>query len=135
MGFNNLECRKEKNIATVTVSRPKSLNALNRETLEEIIDCFEELEKDQEIAAVIITGAGEKAFIAGADISYMHEFDALEAREFGRLGHRAMDAIESFSRPVIAAGKRLCPRRRIVNWRLPVISGSRARTRNSVSRK
>lgn len=103
MQFNNLECKTENNIATVTINRPKSLNALNRETLEEIISCFAELEDDPEIAAVIITGAGEKAFIAGADISYMHEFDALEGREFGMLGHRAMDAIEGFSRPVIAA--------------------------------
>lgn len=103
MQFTNILCEIEKSTATITINRPKALNALNRETLEEIITCFGELDKNSAILAVIITGVGEKAFIAGADISYMHQFDVLAAREFGRLGHEAMAAIETFSRPVIAA--------------------------------
>ena len=103
MQFENLIYEKEHSTVIITVNRPKALNALNRDTLEEIVACFGELEKDDQLAAVIITGSGDKAFIAGADISYMHEFDALEGRALGRLGHDAMEAVENFSRPVIAA--------------------------------
>lgn len=103
MKFANIICEIEKSTAIVTINRPKSLNALNRETLEEIIRCFSELDKDSSVLSVIITGAGEKAFIAGADISCMHQFDVFAGREFARLGHRAMAAVETFSRPVIAA--------------------------------
>ena len=103
MQFTNIICEIEKSVATVTINRPKALNALNRETLEELICCFSELHKDSTVLAVIITGAGEKAFIAGADISYMHQFDVLAGRQFGRLGQKAMAVVETFSRPVIAA--------------------------------
>ncbi len=103
MQYTNILCEREQATAIITVNRPSALNALNRQTLEEIISCFSELAEDRTVMAVIITGSGEKAFIAGADISYMHEFDALEAREFGRLGQRAMATIETFERPVIAA--------------------------------
>jgi len=102
MQYNNILCEKEKSTATITINRPQALNALNRETLEELISCFDELEKDNTVLAVIITGSGEKSFIAGADIAYMHLFDALAGREFGRLGQRAMTTIETFPRPVIA---------------------------------
>ncbi len=103
MKFTNILCEIEKSTATVTVNRPKALNALNRETLEEIISCFNELAQDSRVLAVIITGSGEKSFVAGADISYMHQFDAFAARELGRLGQKAMSTIETFPRPVIAA--------------------------------
>ena len=103
MQFENLKYEKDNTTAIVTINRPKSLNALNRDTLEEIVACFTELEKDLEISAAIITGAGDRAFIAGADIAYMHKFDALAGRALGRLGHDAMEAIENFTRPVIAA--------------------------------
>ncbi|MEE4135491.1 MAG: enoyl-CoA hydratase-related protein [Desulforhopalus sp.] len=103
MELNNIILTKGGGIATLTVNRPKSLNALNRETLEELLRCCRELAEDQEVRVVIITGTGEKAFIAGADISAMQPLDALAAREFGRLGHRVMAAIESLPQPVIAA--------------------------------
>ncbi len=103
MPFTNILCAREKSTATVTINRPKTLNALNRETLEEIISCFNELAQDSRVLAVIITGSGEKSFVAGADISSMHQFDALAAREFGRLGQEAMTTVETFPRPVIAA--------------------------------
>jgi enoyl-CoA hydratase len=103
MELNNILLTKGGGIATLTVNRPKSLNALNRETLEELLRCCRELAEDQEVRVVIITGTGEKAFIAGADISAMQPLDALAAREFGRLGHRVMAAIESLPQPVIAA--------------------------------
>ena len=103
MKLENVICEVDNTTAILTINRPKSLNALNRQTLDEIIHCFTELDKDSSVRAVIITGAGEKSFVAGADISYMHQFDALEGREFGRLGHQAMAVVEQFSRPVIAA--------------------------------
>jgi len=103
MQFDNIQCEIRKSTAVVTINRPEALNALNRQTLEEIISCFGELGKDSSVLGVIMTGSGDKAFIAGADISYMHGFDALAAREFGRLGQEAMAVIESFQRPVIAA--------------------------------
>jgi enoyl-CoA hydratase len=103
MELNNIILTRGGGIATLTVNRPKSLNALNRETLEELLSCCRELAEDQEVRVVIITGAGEKAFIAGADISAMQPLDALAARKFGRLGHQVMAAIESLPQPVIAA--------------------------------
>ena len=101
--MKNLLCEIENNVGLVTVNRPKSLNALNPETLEEIRILFGELAQKEDLVGVILTGAGDKAFVAGADISAMQEYDALAAREFGRLGHRAMDAVASLPRPVIAA--------------------------------
>lgn len=103
MQMNNLTCEKQNGTAVVTISRPKALNALNRETLEELLACFQMLEDDDAVVAVILTGEGEKAFVAGADISFMQQLNGLEGREFGKLGHRVMSAIEGFSRPVIAA--------------------------------
>ncbi len=101
--MKNLLCEVKDNIGLVTINRPKSLNALNPETLEELHTCFKDLADNEELVGVIITGAGEKAFVAGADISAMHDYNALEGRELGRLGHRVMDAVASFKKPVIAA--------------------------------
>ena len=89
--------------ALVTIDRPKALNALNPETLAELLELFSELAEKDELVGVILTGAGEKAFVAGADISAMQHYDALAGREFGKLGHRVMSAIEQFPKPVIAA--------------------------------
>lgn len=103
MQMNNVTCEKRENSAIVTIDRPKALNALNLETLEELRDCFAVLREDKGCAAIILTGAGEKAFVAGADISFMQDLDALSGREFGKLGHEVMRTIENFPRPVIAA--------------------------------
>jgi enoyl-CoA hydratase len=103
MQMNNVTCDKQESAALVTINRPKALNALNRETLEELQECFGALAQDDDCAAVILTGAGEKAFVAGADISFMQNLDALTGREFGKLGHAVMHVIENFPRPVIAA--------------------------------
>ena len=89
-------------IATLTVDRPESLNALNVDTLEAIEDAVAEAET-QDARVLILTGAGEKAFIAGADISYMQDLTTPEAQAYAELGHRVADAIESFPGVTIAA--------------------------------
>lgn len=103
MEFSNLLIEKSDGIATVTVNRPKALNALNEATLKELLCCFQGLEGDSAVKVVILTGAGEKAFVAGADIAFMKEMGAVAARDFALLGQEAMNTIEQLSKPVIAA--------------------------------
>jgi enoyl-CoA hydratase len=95
--------RIEPGIAIVAVNRPESLNALNADELRLLIDRFGEVKRDTSIRAVILTGAGDRAFVAGADIKAMATMSSEEGRAFGTLGHTAANAIESLSQPVIAA--------------------------------
>lgn len=90
-------------VAVVTIDRPDALNALNVETLTELRDRLGELAVDNDVRAVVLTGAGEKAFIAGADIKYMSGLDAEQAAGWGRLGHEAARLLETMSKPTIAA--------------------------------
>jgi enoyl-CoA hydratase len=90
-------------VAVVTIDRPDALNALNVETLTELRDRLGELAVDDDVRAVVLTGAGEKAFIAGADIKYMSGLDAEQAAGWGRLGHEAGRLLETMSKPTIAA--------------------------------
>lgn len=103
MELKNIRLEKEGAVAVVTIDRPKALNALNYDTLKELQCCFYELRLDKEIGVVILTGGGEKAFVAGADISYMQNLNSLEGAEFGRLGHEVAAAIENAPQPVICA--------------------------------
>ncbi|THB70367.1 MAG: crotonase [Desulfobulbaceae bacterium] len=103
MKYENIEVGLADGLAKITINREKSLNALNKDTLEELLFCFTELSQADTLSCVIITGKGEKAFIAGADISYMQDFGSLEGRTFGLLGHQTMSCIENFPTPVIAA--------------------------------
>ena len=103
MEMKNLTLDMENKVAVVTVNRPKTLNALNPDTLKELLQMFTDLAGDDDLVGVIVTGAGQKAFIAGADISAMKDFSALEGRKMGKLGHRVMDTIAAFPKPVIAA--------------------------------
>jgi enoyl-CoA hydratase len=96
-----LNITKEDHIAIVKINRPP-VNALNTEVVLEIEQLFEELVKDDELRAIILTGEG-KAFVAGADISEMKEFDPIHAREFAQNGHRALNKVENLNKPVIAA--------------------------------
>ena len=93
----------EATTAIITIDRPKALNALNPQVLNELADAVAQIRQNAAVRAVIITGAGEKAFVAGADIAAMANFNAEEAKSFGELGHRVMDAIEALPVPVIAA--------------------------------
>ncbi len=93
----------EDNIATVTVNRPDKLNALNDEVLNELSEVVKEIENDENARAVIITGAGEKAFVAGADIKEINALDEQSGREFSKKGQQVFQAIEDLRKPVIAA--------------------------------
>ena len=90
------------------VKGEKEMNALNQDVLKEIQACFNALSEDPEVRVAIITGAGEKAFIAGADIAAMSKMTVPEAAEFGKLGHGAMSAIDRCRKPVIAAVNGFC---------------------------
>jgi enoyl-CoA hydratase/carnithine racemase len=87
----------------VTVNRPKALNALDRRTLTELREVFEDIRGDAAIRGVIVTGAGDKAFIAGADIREIASADAVAASELTRNGQGILDLIENLGKPVIAA--------------------------------
>ena len=103
MQFTNILVEIESNIATVTFNRPKALNALNQETMQEALACFRELKSNDAVQVVIVTGTGTKAFVAGGDIAFMRELTPLTARKFGLLGQELTNAIEGLGKPVIAA--------------------------------
>jgi enoyl-CoA hydratase len=90
-------------VGTLTVNRPKQLNALDVRTLEEIGEVIAAVAADAAVRAVVVTGAGEKAFVAGADIAAMSRLGPLEARRFAELGHRVLDALEALAVPTVAA--------------------------------
>lgn len=103
MSYETIEVSTEAAIQTIRINRPKALNALNEQVLTELSKQFREIRRDQSVRAVILTGAGDKAFVAGADIGVMRGMTALEASHFGELGHRCMRAIETCEVPVVAA--------------------------------
>ncbi|WP_027363718.1 enoyl-CoA hydratase-related protein [Desulfotruncus alcoholivorax] len=103
MSFENILLEKDGNIAILSINRPKVLNALNGDTLKEIDAAVDQLSADDEVRVVIITGAGDKAFVAGADIAFMQTLKPLEARSFARLGQKVFSKIENLNKPVIAA--------------------------------
>lgn len=102
MSYKNIIVEKKNKIGTITINRPQVRNALNIETLEELIQAVLELENDHTIHLAVITGK-EKSFIAGADIKQMQGMNTLQAKEFGVLGHRLMRRIENSRLPYIAA--------------------------------
>jgi len=101
--FGNVLLNKSDNIATLVINRPKALNALNKDTLLDIRAAVENFRDDPEVAVLIITGAGDKAFVAGADITYMLDINAMQGREFGLIGQSVFSLIEKIEKPVIAA--------------------------------
>ncbi|SHI27983.1 short-chain-enoyl-CoA hydratase [Desulfosporosinus lacus] len=103
MNYTNLLLEKNGAVAVLTINRPKALNALNSDTLKELSALLDELGSDSSVKAVILTGSGDKAFIAGADISQMKDFNAIEGRRFAQLGHATFRKLELMPQPVIAA--------------------------------
>ncbi len=94
---------KEDAIAIITINRPEKMNAMNIDVIKELGEAVDQAEKDDDVKCLIITGAGEKAFCAGADIEYMSKISPLEAEEYALTGHATMDKIDDLSKPVIAA--------------------------------
>lgn len=101
--FNTILYTIDENIAVITINRPKSLNALNTEVLSELSEVADIIAADSSIRAVVLTGSGEKAFVAGADISEMQNKNVLEGREFSSIGNKAFSKLENLTMPVIAA--------------------------------
>ena len=102
MNFENILLEKKNSIAYVTVNRPKVLNALNMATMEELRAAFHDIKNDAAIRVVIFTGAGEKAFIAGADIAELAKHDAVSGKEYTHRGQSVLNLIENLGKPVIA---------------------------------
>ena len=100
--YETIKYEENNSIATVTISRPKQMNALNSQVLDELYEVFVKIREDDDIRAVIMTGEG-RAFVAGADITQMAELGAVEGRDFARRGHLVMNLIENVEKPVIAA--------------------------------
>lgn len=103
MEFQNLLFENQDGIGLVTLNRPKALNALNQATLEELGILADQIAKDSSVQVVILTGSGDKAFVAGADITQMQPMTAIEGRNFGKLGQAVFNKIENLPQPVIGA--------------------------------
>src|SRR5882672_2887271 len=103
MALQNLLCEKRASVAYVTVNRPKVLNALDHQTLAELRVVFEDVRADVSIRGAILTGSGDKAFIAGADIREIAGADSVSAAALTRNGQGVLALIENLGKPVIAA--------------------------------
>jgi enoyl-CoA hydratase len=101
--YNNLLLENKGGILFITVNRPNKMNALNIETVKEINNAFQEVYDDTEVRGVILTGSGEKAFVAGADISEIAELNEVNGRRFAERGQDVFSLIEECPKPVIAA--------------------------------
>jgi len=103
MEYKNLLLKIEESIATITFNRPKALNAMNAETMAEFFAAATSCKNDDTVKAIVLTGSGDKAFVAGADISQMQDLSAPEALQFMELGHETLRLLETMSKPSIAA--------------------------------
>lgn len=103
MSFDNISLTTRNGAAWITIQRPKKMNALNRATVLEIVEAVERAIADSEVRALVLTGEGEKAFVAGADIAEMAELSALDGQTWGRFLQESLDRIERSPKPVIAA--------------------------------
>src|SRR5690554_3007039 len=104
MKYQNILTETKDGITTITINRPSKLNALNRETIQELHDAFAEAENSPKTKVIIITGSGEKAFVAGADISEFADYSVEEGADLAAKGQELLfDFVANFSKPVIAA--------------------------------
>ncbi len=102
--YKNILTETEGAISIITIDRPKQLNALNKETIAELHEAFDNFDKDEKVRAIIVTGSGEKAFVAGADIKEFMNFDSVQGRELAAKGQKLLfDFVENLNTPVIAA--------------------------------
>jgi len=104
MSYNNIICEEKGQQLWITINRPAQLNALNKETIQELHTALNEANKNAQVGVVIITGSGEKAFVAGADIKEFADFSVSQGKELAAKGQELLfDFIENMSKPVIAA--------------------------------
>ena len=103
MEFKYIIYEKSEGVATITINRPEALNAFSAEVVSEILQAIEDVKADESVRVVVLTGAGERAFSAGADIKAMKGMNALKARELSQMGERLCSALENLEKPVIAA--------------------------------
>ena len=103
MDFKFIVYEKSEGIATITLNRPEALNAFSKEVVSEVLQALEDIRSDESVRVVILTGAGEKAFSAGADIKAMIGMNASTARELSLMGEKLCLALENLEKPVIAA--------------------------------
>ncbi len=108
MAYENLLFEEKNKIAYITINRPNVLNALNWQTMQEIQDVFLKILESTEVGGVIVTGSGEKSFVAGADIKEIAERDPVEAKDFSLASQKVLHLIEYFPKPVIAAVNGYC---------------------------
>ena len=131
--YENIKYEVSEGIGYVTINRPKALNALNMDVLTDLYAAFTEIEADETVKAVIVTGEG-KAFVAGADIAQMSQLNALEGREMMIMGHKVMNLIEAvenlLSLPLTALLWAAD-----ANWLWPAISESLPKKQNLHSQK
>ncbi|HET9485335.1 MAG TPA: enoyl-CoA hydratase-related protein [Xanthomonadales bacterium] len=103
MAYNTLLIADDGAIRTITINRPEKLNALNREVITELDAAFTDAGRDDGVRVIVLTGAGQKAFVAGADIGELSALTPVQALEFARYGQRMMTRVERLGKPVIAA--------------------------------
>ncbi len=103
MNYQTLLLDVKDNIAVVTLNRPDKLNALNAQTINDLDSVFDDLKENEGVYAIVLTGSGEKAFVAGADINELNKLDMISAKEFAEKGQAVFNKIEKFDKPVIAA--------------------------------
>ncbi len=104
MSFNNILTEIQNGITTITINRPNKLNALNIETIQELHDAFNTADEDENTKVIVVTGSGEKAFVAGADIREFSDFDGKEGKKLAAEGQELLfNLVENLSTPVIAA--------------------------------
>jgi enoyl-CoA hydratase len=103
MSFENIVFQVDQGIATITFNRPKALNALNQALLAELSQALDAIAADESVRVLILTGAGEKAFVAGADIGELATFSALQAKNFSKSGHAIIAKLQELPIAVIAA--------------------------------
>ena len=103
MAYDNIIFQVEDGISTITFNRPETLNALNSKLLKEFSQALDEIAANEDIRVLILTGAGEKSFVAGADITELATFNALQAKRFSERGHFMMNKLQELPIPVIAA--------------------------------
>jgi len=103
MNYQNILYEIKNHTGLVTINRPDKLNALNNQTINEIEDVIKSIKSNPDIFIVVITGSGEKAFVAGADIAELNNLEVISAKEFSEKGNRVFRSIETLDKPVIAA--------------------------------